>query len=196
MPLSSANARWEKTIIAGAKTTAATPSLRRCEMGRLLFVEADAILAVMLCPVSSVSPPKTTRRYRNPETEGAHDEKFNQDLICQKKISTATEEPQSLQQRYGQGSQNVPHGVRGYHRLAKRNVLACSKRQVFRPTKYAVCANGSVSPAPQVHLIPQAEQNNSLTFSISLKLTRDRRREFQCLPLPHLCPLGTFERRS
>jgi hypothetical protein len=40
-------------MIAGAKTIAATPSLRRCaEIGRPLFAAASAILAVILCPVS------------------------------------------------------------------------------------------------------------------------------------------------
>src|SRR5258707_11799791 len=56
-PLSSANARWEKNMIAGAKTIAATPSLRRCaEIGRPLFAAASAILAIILCP-GSVSLP-------------------------------------------------------------------------------------------------------------------------------------------
>ena len=46
-------------MIAGAKTIAATPSLRRCaEIGRPLFAAASAILAVILCPVSVWLPIK------------------------------------------------------------------------------------------------------------------------------------------
>src|SRR6266566_147353 len=79
-PPSSANAQWEKNMIAGAKTIAATPSLRRCaEIGRPLFAAASAILAVILCPRKGVSPRNTTRRYPNPGASGAHHVKFNQD---------------------------------------------------------------------------------------------------------------------
>ncbi|MFL5240300.1 MAG: hypothetical protein ACJ8EL_22445, partial [Rhizomicrobium sp.] len=47
-PPSSANADWEKNMIAGA-TIAATPSLRRCaEIGRPLFAVASAILAAII----------------------------------------------------------------------------------------------------------------------------------------------------
>jgi hypothetical protein len=43
-------------MIAGAKTIAATPSLRRrAEIGRPLFAAATAILAVMLRPVRCVT---------------------------------------------------------------------------------------------------------------------------------------------
>ena len=51
MPLSSANADWEKNTVADAKTVAAMPSLARCaEIGRRPFAAANAILAVILCP--------------------------------------------------------------------------------------------------------------------------------------------------
>src|SRR6266581_1931643 len=71
-PPSSANADWEKNMIAGAKTIAATPSLRRCaEIGRPLFAAPSAILAVILRPVS-VSLSNKIRRHRNPGASGAH----------------------------------------------------------------------------------------------------------------------------
>jgi len=44
-------------MIAGAKTIAATPTLRRrAEIGRPLFAAASAILAVMLCAARCVAP--------------------------------------------------------------------------------------------------------------------------------------------
>jgi hypothetical protein len=45
----------EENTIAGAKTIAATESLRRrAKIGRSLFAAAGAILAVMLCPVGAL----------------------------------------------------------------------------------------------------------------------------------------------
>src|SRR5207249_8583871 len=79
-PPSSADALWEKNMIAGAKTIAATPSLRRrAEIGRPLFAAVSAMLAVILCPVRVCRLRNTTRRHHNPGASGAHHVKFNQD---------------------------------------------------------------------------------------------------------------------
>jgi hypothetical protein len=88
-------------MIAGAKTIAATPSLRRCaEIGRLLFAAADAILAVILFPVSG-SPSNKIRRHRNPGASGAHHVNSASIRLPEKKMNTATKEPQALQHGYG-----------------------------------------------------------------------------------------------
>jgi hypothetical protein len=51
MPLSSANAEWGEYMIAGAKTIAATPSLRRiAEISRPFFAAASVMLAVIPAP--------------------------------------------------------------------------------------------------------------------------------------------------
>src|SRR5216684_5634479 len=79
-PPSSANALWEKNMIAGAKTIAATPSLRRrAEIGRPLFAAVSAMLAVILCPVASILavsalPSNKLLRVRNltPREGGTH----------------------------------------------------------------------------------------------------------------------------
>src|SRR5436190_22777776 len=74
-PPSSANALWEKNMIAGAKTIAATPSLRRrAEIGRPLFAAVSAMLAVILWPAVSASPSNKLLRVRNltPREGGTH----------------------------------------------------------------------------------------------------------------------------
>src|SRR4029077_7090847 len=97
-PPSSANAQWEKNMIAGAKTIAATPSLRRCaEIGRPFFAAASAILAVILCPVS-VSPSNKIRRHPNPGASRAHHVNSARIHLPEKKVNTVTKEPQALQQ--------------------------------------------------------------------------------------------------
>jgi len=59
-------------VIAGAKTLAARPSLRRCaEIGRPLFAAASAILAAILCPVCG-SPSNTIGRDPKPGASGVH----------------------------------------------------------------------------------------------------------------------------
>src|SRR6478672_10453316 len=55
-PPSSADAQWEKNMIDGAKTNAATPSLRRrADFGRSLPAAASATSAVMSCLVRCVA---------------------------------------------------------------------------------------------------------------------------------------------
>jgi hypothetical protein len=73
-------------MIAGAKTIAATPSLRRhAEIGRPLFASASAILAVMLlCPVRCIaSEYNSVTPY--PWSKRGSPLKIQPGLICQKK---------------------------------------------------------------------------------------------------------------
>src|SRR5712671_767080 len=94
-PLSSANARWEKNMIAGAKTIAATPNLRRCaEIGRPHFAAASAILAVILSTVS-VWPSNKIRRHRNPGAGGAHHVNSARVHLPEKNMDTAAREQQA-----------------------------------------------------------------------------------------------------
>jgi hypothetical protein len=53
--------------------------------------------------------PDTTPQHHNPETKGGSRGKIQSGLICEKKINTATQEPQ------------YRYGVREHHRLSKCN---------------------------------------------------------------------------
>ena len=109
-------------------TIAARPSLRRrAEIGRPLFAAASAILAVMLCPASVLSPNKI-QRYRIARASGAHDANSASVHLTEKKMGTAANEPQALPARIWPGSRNVP-------------LLAVSLLEVsgILQNKYAVC---------------------------------------------------------
>jgi hypothetical protein len=64
----------------------------------------------------------------------------------QKKIDTATNEPQHL---------------------AKSNGLGLLEMSGILPKQVSILCQQPCSPVPQVYLLPQAGQNNSRTFSIS-----------------------------
>ena len=79
-------------MIAGAKTIAATPSLRRCaEIGRPLFAAVSAMLAVILCPVASIwavvrrLPLNFCVQEILRLEEAGLTMKFSEDRICEKK---------------------------------------------------------------------------------------------------------------
>ena len=109
-------------------TIAARPSLRRrAEIGRPLFAAASAILAVMLCPASVLSPNKI-QRYRIARASGAHDANSASVHLTEKRWALRPMSHRRYQREYGQGL--------GTCRCSQ---LVCWKCQVFCPNNCSLC---------------------------------------------------------